>query len=138
VDRDRSRGRLDFGDDYKDRKDSFISQVVRLVRQRPTEQVAYAGSGQPGALWLTFIAVGSGAATMAAWLNIRGSELRVRTRADRHGLVITCPHALGLAIPLVVAVSTALSARRGLSRTEPTAFEKARNIEAVISTRPGR
>ena len=52
-------------------------------------------------------------------------------------MVITCPHALGLAVPLVVAVSTALSARNGLLIRDRTAFERARNIEAVIFDKTG-
>lgn len=52
-------------------------------------------------------------------------------------MVITCPHALGLAIPLVVAVSTALSAKNGLLVRDRTAFERTRNVDAVIFDKTG-
>jgi len=52
-------------------------------------------------------------------------------------MVITCPHALGLAIPLVVAVSTAISARNGLLIRNRASFEKARNIQAIIFDKTG-
>ncbi len=52
-------------------------------------------------------------------------------------MVITCPHAFGLAIPLVVAVSTALSAKHGLLIRNRTAFEQARNIQAIIFDKTG-
>lgn len=53
-------------------------------------------------------------------------------------MVITCPHALGLAVPLVVAVSTSLSAKSGLLIRNRTAFERARSLDAVIFARPER
>jgi Cu2+-exporting ATPase len=118
-------------------KDSFISQVMRLVDSAQRSKSRTQDLADRAALWLTFIALGSGAATMAVWLNVRGSDFAFALERTVTVMVITCPHALGLAIPLVVAVSTALSARRGLLLRNRTAFEKARNIQAVIFDKTG-
>jgi Cu2+-exporting ATPase len=118
-------------------EDSFISQVMRLVDSAQQSKSRTQDLADRAALWLTFIAVGSGAATMAAWLGLEGSDFAFALERTVTVMVITCPHALGLAIPLVVAVSTALSARRGLLLRNRTAFEKARNIQAVIFDKTG-
>jgi P-type Cu2+ transporter len=118
-------------------KDSFISQVVQLVESAQQSKSHTQDLANRAALWLTFIAVGSGAATMAAWLAIMRSDFAFALERTVTVMVITCPHALGLAIPLVVAVSTALSARRGLLIRNRTAFEKARSIQAVIFDKTG-
>ena len=84
------------------------------------------------AFWLTIIAITAGALTMFVWLVFTGQSFNFALSRTVTVMVITCPHALGLAIPLVVAVSTALSAKSGILIRNRNAFEDARNIQAII------
>ncbi len=74
--------------------------------------------------------------TFVAWLVIAGDLQFAITRAVTV-MVIACPHALGLAVPLVVAVSTSLSASHGLLIRDRAAFERARNLQAVVFDKTG-
>jgi len=87
-------------------------------------------------MWLTVLAVGGGVITLAAWLAI-GRSLDFSLERGVTVMVITCPHALGLAIPLVVAVSTGISARNGLLIRDRSAFERARSVNSVIFDKTG-
>jgi Cu2+-exporting ATPase len=89
------------------------------------------------AFWLTIVAITSGALTMFVWLVFTGQSFNFALSRTVTVMVITCPHALGLAIPLVVAVSTALSAKSGLLIRNRNAFEEARNIQAIIFDKTG-
>lgn len=75
-------------------------------------------------------------ATFAVWYGIRG-DLAFAIERMATVMVITCPHALGLAIPLVVVVSTTLSAKNGLLIRNRTAFENARKIDTVLFDKTG-
>jgi len=88
------------------------------------------------ALWLTLIALGGGTLTLAAWLSV-GREFAFALERMVTVMLIACPHALGLAVPLVVAVSTALSARSGLLIRDRSAFERARQLDAVVFDKTG-
>ena len=88
------------------------------------------------AMWLTIIALSGGFITLMVWLMF-GQDLAFSLERSVTVMVTTCPHALGLAIPLVVAVSTALSASNGLLIRNRTSFEKARNLDAVIFDKTG-
>jgi Cu2+-exporting ATPase len=118
-------------------KDSYLAQVVDLVRQAQESKSRTQDLANRAALWLTFIAIAAGAATLAVWLAVAGRELAFALERTVTVMVITCPHALGLAIPLVVAVSTAISARNGLLIRNRTAFETARGIQAMIFDKTG-
>jgi Cu2+-exporting ATPase len=83
------------------------------------------------------IALISGAATIFAWLVIAKSDLAFALERTVTVMVITCPHALGLAVPLVVSVSTSLAAKNGLLIRDRIAFEKARNLQAVVFDKTG-
>ncbi|MCZ7566077.1 MAG: heavy metal translocating P-type ATPase [Burkholderiales bacterium] len=87
-------------------------------------------------MWLTAIALCAGAATFVAWLAIAGDFEYAIARAVTV-MVIACPHALGLAVPLVVAVSTSLAASHGLLIRDRAAFERARNLQAVVFDKTG-
>lgn len=89
------------------------------------------------ALWLTIIALVGGSVTLFVWYYILNNEFSFALERAVTVMVITCPHALGLAIPLVVAISTALSASKGLLIRDRAAFERARNIEAIIFDKTG-
>jgi Cu2+-exporting ATPase len=86
--------------------------------------------------WLFYIAVTVGVVTLAVWLSV-GQSFQYALARMVTVMVITCPHALGLAVPLVVAVSTTLSAKNGLLIRERQAFERARNLDTVIFDKTG-
>src|SRR3989442_5993972 len=116
--------------------DTYLSQVIDLVRRAQETRSRTQDLADRAALWLTLIAVGGGTITLAAWLSA-GREFSFALERMVTVMVITCPHALGLAVPLVVAVSTALSARSGLLIRDRSAFERARKLDAVVFDKTG-
>lgn len=116
--------------------ESFLSQVIDLVREAQESKSQTQDLADRAAMWLTIVALGGGAATFAAWLAL-GRPLAYAMERAVTVMVITCPHALGLAIPLVVAVSTALGASSGLLVRNRMAFENARLIDTVIFDKTG-
>ncbi len=117
--------------------ETFLSQVVKLVREAQDSKSKTQNLANKAAFWLTMIAITAGAITMFSWLMFSGQSFNFALTRTVTVMVITCPHALGLAIPLVVAVSTALSAKHGLLIRNRTAFENARNIQAIIFDKTG-
>lgn len=117
--------------------DSFLSQVIDLVRQAQESKSRTQDLANTAALWLTIIALTAGSITLFVWLALMNRDFAFSLERTVTVMVITCPHALGLAVPLVVAVSTALSARNGLLIRNRAAFEKARNIQAIIFDKTG-
>ncbi len=118
-------------------RDSFLSQVIDLVRQAQESKSKTQDLANRAALWLTMIALAGGAVTFTAWFAFLGKDLAFALERTVTVMVITCPHALGLAVPLVVAVSTAISAREGLLIRDRAAFERARNIQAIVFDKTG-
>ena len=118
-------------------KASFLSQVIELVRQAQESKSRTQDIANRAALWLTFIAIGAGAVTLFIWLALMNKDFAFALERTVTVMVITCPHALGLAVPLVIAVSTALAAQNGLLIRDRGAFETARNIQAVIFDKTG-
>jgi len=118
-------------------KDSYLSQMTELVREAQESKSKTQDLANRAALWLTIIAIFAGAVTLFIWLTIAQRDFAFSLERTVTVMVITCPHALGLAIPLVVAVSTALSARNGLLIRSRPAFERARNIQAIIFDKTG-
>jgi len=118
-------------------KDSYLSQVIELVRKAQESKSRTQDLANRAARWLTMIAITGGAVTFAVWIGLLGSDLEFALERAVTVMVITCPHALGLAVPLVVAVSTALSASNGLLIRSRAAFERARNIQAIIFDKTG-
>ncbi|MBN1192909.1 MAG: copper-translocating P-type ATPase [Coriobacteriia bacterium] len=116
--------------------ESFLAQVTELVRQAQESKSRTQDLADRAALVLTLVALGGGAITFAAWL-VLGRQLPFAIERAVAVMVIACPHALGLAIPLVVAVSTAAGARRGLLVRDRMAFENARRIGAVVFDKTG-
>jgi Cu2+-exporting ATPase len=102
--------------------ETYLAQVMDMVRRAQESRSRSQDLANRAAVWLTAIALGVGAATFAAWLAIAGDAEFAVTRAVTV-MVIACPHALGLAVPLVVAVSTSLSASHGLLIRDRAAFE---------------
>jgi Cu2+-exporting ATPase len=118
-------------------KESFLSQMIGLVEQAQQSKSRSQDLANRAALWLTVIALSSGAVTLFVWLAILGRDFAFSLERTVTVMVITCPHALGLAVPLVVAVSTALSAKNGLLIRDRAAFERGRNIQAIIFDKTG-
>jgi Cu2+-exporting ATPase len=93
--------------------ETYLAQVIELVRQAQASRSRTQDLADRAALWLTIIALSAGGTTLAIWL-WNGRDLAFALERMVTVMVIACPHALGLAIPLVIAVSTTLAARNGL------------------------
>ncbi len=117
--------------------ESFLSQVIELVRQAQESKSRTQDLANRAAFWLTLIALSGGAVTFLIWWALMRRDLAFALERTVTVMVITCPHALGLAVPLVVAVSTALAAKRGLLIRNRAAFERARNLTAVVFDKTG-
>ena len=117
-------------------KDTYLNQVVELVRTAQESKSKTQDLANRAAMYLTIIALTAGALTFSLWIFF-GYELVFALERAVTVMVITCPHALGLAIPLVVAVSTSIAAKSGLLIRDRQAFEKARSLEAVIFDKTG-
>ncbi len=118
-------------------QDSYLSKVINMVRESQAAKSRTQGLADRAAFWLTIIAVTVGVVTLVAWLVVAGRDLQFSIARMATVMVITCPHALGLAIPLVVAVSTSKSAQNGLLIRNRTAFENARKITTVLFDKTG-
>src|SRR5213594_4775486 len=116
--------------------DTYLSQVIELVRKAQETRSRTQDLANRAALWLTLTAIAGGALTLIAWLGA-GRDFSFALERMVTVMVITCPHALGLAVPLVVAVSTALSAQHGLLIRDRSAFERARELDAVVFDKTG-
>ena len=117
--------------------ESFLSQVVDLVRQAQESKSKTQDLANQAAFWLTIIAISAGALTFAGWAFFTGQDISFIMNRTVTVMVITCPHALGLAIPLVVSVSTSLAATNGFLIRNRASFEQARNLQAVIFDKTG-
>jgi Cu2+-exporting ATPase len=115
---------------------SYLAQVVRLVREAQETKSRTQALADRAARLLTVVALTVGALTLAGWL-LAGAGLAVAVERAVTVMVISCPHALGLAIPLVVAVSTSLAAGRGLLVRNRTAFEQARLLDTLVFDKTG-
>ena len=117
-------------------KDTYLSQVVELVRAAQESKSKTQDLANRAAMYLTIIALTVGVLTFILWL-LFGQQLVFALERAVTVMVITCPHALGLAIPLVVAVSTSIAAKSGLLIRDRQAFERARNLQAIIFDKTG-
>jgi len=117
-------------------EESYLSQVVKMVQEAQQSPSRAQNLADRAALWLTIIAVTAGVVTLVSWL-IGGREFAFALERMVTVMVITCPHALGLAIPLVVAVSTAMSAKQGILIRDRAAFEASRLVDTVVFDKTG-
>lgn len=117
-------------------KDSYLSQVIKLVDDAQKSKSQTQLLADKAARWLTIIALVTGIATFLFWY-LKGQSLAFAMERMVTVIVICCPHALGLAVPLVVAKSTALSAKNGLLIKNRTAFENARKITTIVFDKTG-
>ena len=117
-------------------KDSYLSKVIKMVDEAQRTKSKMQNLSDRAAKWLTYIALAIGFGTLAVWL-ILGFPFVYALERMVTVMVIACPHALGLAIPLVVAISTAVSAQNGLLIRNRTAFEESRKISALLFDKTG-
>jgi Cu2+-exporting ATPase len=117
-------------------KDTYLNQVIALVKEAQESKSRTQDLADRAALILVVVAIGAGIMTLGAWLLLgMGAQFAIERAVTV--MVISCPHALGLAVPLVVAVSTALAARSGLLIRDRQAFERAKDLEAIIFDKTG-
>ncbi|TXF12304.1 heavy metal translocating P-type ATPase [Pelomicrobium methylotrophicum] len=115
---------------------TYLAQVIELVRRAQETRSRTQDLANRAAQWLTWIALAAGGVTFAVWLGL-GESFQFALARMVTVMVIACPHALGLAVPLVVAVSTSLTARSGLLIRDRAAFERARHLNAVVFDKTG-
>jgi P-type Cu2+ transporter len=116
--------------------ETYLAQVIALVRHAQESRSRSQDLANRAAVGLTGIALGGGAVTFGAWLAF-GASLPFTIERTVTVMVIACPHALGLAVPLVVASSTALAAANGLLIRDRSAFERARSLDAIVFDKTG-
>lgn len=118
-------------------EDSFLARMTDLVRRAQAGKSGTQRLADRAAFWLTIVALSGGAITLAAWLGASDRDFAFALERAVTVMVIACPHALGLAIPLVVAVTTSLAAANGLLIRDRASFEGARGLQAVIFDKTG-
>jgi Cu2+-exporting ATPase len=117
-------------------EDTALAGIMRLVEKAQASRSRAQALADRAAFWLTWIALGAGAATLVAWL-LGGAAANIAIERLVTVLVIACPHALGLAVPLVLAISTTLGARSGLLVRDRRGLEEARNLTTVVFDKTG-
>jgi Cu2+-exporting ATPase len=117
-------------------KDSYLNKVVKLVEDAQKIKSKTQNFADRAAKVLTFVALGGGVITLVVWLLLDFPFVFALERMVTV-MVISCPHALGLAVPLVVAISTSIAAQKGLLIRNRTAFENARLITTIIFDKTG-
>ena len=115
---------------------TMLAGIMRLVEEAQHSKSRAQALADRAAFWLTFVAVGVALVSLVIWTLLRGFGDYTLERVVST-LVVACPHALGLAIPLVIAITTALSARNGILVRERLALERARTLDVVIFDKTG-
>ena len=116
--------------------DSYLSKVVKMVSEAQNAKSQTQALADRAAAWLTAVSLVGGLGTLAVWLWL-GKDAAFAIERMVTVMVTACPHALGVAIPLVVAISTAISAQKGLLIRNRTAFEESRKITAMVFDKTG-
>ncbi len=116
--------------------ETYLSKVIKLVKDAQASKSKTQLLADKAAFWLTLISITIGTITFITWLAL-GKDISFAIERAATVLIIACPHALGLAVPLVVAISTTLSAQNGLLIRNRTAFENARKITTIIFDKTG-
>ncbi len=116
-------------------EETYLSQIIELVRKTQQSKSRMQGLADRAAFWLTLIGITAGMITLGFWATTQEFVFALERAVTV--MVITCPHALGLAIPLVIAVSTSLAAVHGFLIRNRTSFENARMMDAVVFDKTG-
>ncbi|RED76078.1 Cu2+-exporting ATPase [Cohnella phaseoli] len=114
----------------------YLSQVIQLVKEAQESKSKAQTLSDKAAKWLFYVALATGLITLATWL-ILGYSFDFAMQRMVTVMIIACPHALGLAVPLVVSTSTSIAAEKGLLIRNRTAFEEARQLNAVVFDKTG-
>ena len=117
-------------------EEGYLSKVINMVKEAQGKKSKTQKLADKAAFWLTIVSLSVGFGTLATWL-LLGKEFSFALERMVTVMVISCPHALGLAIPLVTAISTAISAQNGLLIRNRTAFENARKIDTLVFDKTG-
>lgn len=117
-------------------EDSYLAKVITMVQEAQARKSRTQKLADKAAFWLTIIALSVGVGTLTIWLAL-GKEFAFALERMVTVMVISCPHALGLAIPLVTAISTAVSAQNGILIRNRTAFENSRKINTFVFDKTG-
>lgn len=117
-------------------ENSYLSKVIELVNAASKSKTYAQSLADKVAMWLTFIAIFSGVVTFLVWFNL-GKNLNFSLERMVTVMVITCPHALGLAIPLVISVITTFAAKNGFLIRNRIAFENSRLVDTVVFDKTG-
>src|SRR2546430_12062721 len=114
----------------------MLAGIMHLVTEGQNSRSRKLSLADRSAFWLTLVALGVAIVTLIAWTVAQGFN---NTTVERvvSTLVVACPHALGLAIPLVIAITTTLSARNGILVRDRLALEQARLLSAVVFDKTG-
>lgn len=116
--------------------DSYLNKVVNMVKTAQSAKSNTQNLADKVAGWLTLVSITVGVGTFIVWYT-GGQELAFALERMVTVMVTSCPHALGVAIPLVIAISTTLSATHGLLIRNRTAFENARKLTTIIFDKTG-
>ena len=116
-------------------EETYLSQVIKLVRQAQESRSRTQDFANRAAALLFYVAVGVGIITYVVWFSFGNTEFALTRTVTV--LVIACPHALGLAIPLVVALSTSITAKSGILIRDRRAFELVKDVNAVVFDKTG-
>ena len=116
-------------------EDTALAGIMRLVKEAQASKSNVQVLADKAAFWLTIVALVAGVLTFVYWSFAKDSLFALERAVTV--LIIACPHALGLAIPLVVSISTALSAKNGLLVRKRLALESARSLDVVLFDKTG-
>jgi len=117
-------------------KETYLSRVIDLVRQAQASRSTIQDLANRAAGWLTYSAIGVGGGAFAFWVS-QGQSLSFSLERLVTVMIITCPHALGLAVPLVIAVSSSIAAHNGFLIRNRSAFERVRQLKKIIFDKTG-
>jgi P-type Cu2+ transporter len=118
-------------------EETALAGIMRLVEEAQASKSRAQDLADRAAMWLFYVAVVAGTITAIAWLLLTGRGLDFVVERTVTVIVIACPHALGLAVPLVIAISTSLAARSGLLVRNRLALEHARELDVVVFDKTG-
>lgn len=116
--------------------DTYLSQVLKLVKEAQESKSKTQDFSNKAAKWLFYFALLAGISTFIIWISL-GYPVSFAIERMVTVMIISCPHALGLAAPLVTAVSTSISAKKGLLIRNRAQFEEARNINTIVFDKTG-
>ena len=114
-----------------------LSQIMRMVKEAQTSKSKFQSLADRLAYWLTLIAIGIATLAFVVWLSIKPDDLSFAVSRAVTVLVVACPHALGLAVPLVLVNATAMSAKNGILVRNREAFERAKSIKTIAMDKTG-